>query len=160
MNVEMIQELTLEEVVEAITSLPKGKAPSRNGLSTWFFKKNMEEIAPMLLLAFQAMLSMVLTSDIINKGMITLIPKFGNHSKLGNWRPITLLGSIHKTLAKILVRRIQVYLPIMIKPNQIGFVMGRSILDNNLLAQELFEWVVESEQDLVLLLLDFEKTFD
>jgi hypothetical protein len=38
--------------------------------------------------------------------------------------------------------------------------MGRSILDNNFLAQESFEWAVESEQDLVLLFLNFEKTFD
>jgi hypothetical protein len=38
--------------------------------------------------------------------------------------------------------------------------MGRNILDNNFLAQELFEWVVESEHDLILLLLDFEKAFD
>jgi hypothetical protein len=38
--------------------------------------------------------------------------------------------------------------------------MGRSILDNNFLTQELVEWAVESEQDVVLLLLNFEKTFD
>jgi hypothetical protein len=63
----------------------------------------MEEIAPTLLLAFRAMLSLGLTSDFINKGMITLIPKFGDHSKLGNWRPVTFLGSIYKILAKILV---------------------------------------------------------
>lgn len=38
--------------------------------------------------------------------------------------------------------------------------MGRNILDNNFLAQEFLEWAVESGQDLVLLLLNFEKTFD
>jgi hypothetical protein len=48
----MTQELTLEEVVEAITSLSKGKAPSRNNLPTKFFQKNVEDIAPKLLLAF------------------------------------------------------------------------------------------------------------
>jgi hypothetical protein len=52
MNVKMTQELTLEEVVEAITSLLKGKTPSHNDLPIGFFKKNMEEIAPMLFLAF------------------------------------------------------------------------------------------------------------
>jgi len=39
-------------VVEAITSLPKGKTPSHDGLPTEFFQENMEEIAPMLFLAF------------------------------------------------------------------------------------------------------------
>jgi hypothetical protein len=38
--------------------------------------------------------------------------------------------------------------------------MGKSILDNNFLAQEFLEWVVESGQDLVLFLFDFKKTFD
>lgn len=36
---------------------------------------------------------------------------------------------------------------------------GRSILDNTFMAQEALEWVEESDQDLVLFLLDFEKTF-
>jgi hypothetical protein len=38
--------------------------------------------------------------------------------------------------------------------------MGRSILDNNFLAHEYLEWAIESGQDLVLLPLNFEKTFD
>ncbi len=102
MNAEMTQELTVEKVVEAITSLPKSKSPGHDGLPTKFFQENVEEIAPTLFLAFRVMFSLGLTSDFINKGMITLIPKFGDHSKLGNWRHMTLLGSIYKILAKIL----------------------------------------------------------
>jgi hypothetical protein len=37
---------------------------------------------------------------------------------------------------------------------------GRSILDNAFMAQEALEWAEESDQDLVLLLLDFEKAFN
>jgi len=117
MNTEMTQEFTLEEVVEAITSLPKSKTLGHNNLLTNFFQENMEETTPTLLLAFQAMLSLGLTSNIINKGMITLILKSRDHSKLRNWRPITLFGSIYKILVKILVQRIQVHLPFMIRPN-------------------------------------------
>jgi hypothetical protein len=63
-------------------------------------------------------------------------------------------------LAKSLVTGIQVVLPLMIRPNQMGFVEGRNILDNNFLTQEALDWAKENGQDLVLLLLDFEKTFD
>ncbi len=101
MNAEMTQELTLEKVVETIISLPKGKALGHDDLLTKFFQENMEEIAPTFFLAFRAMFSLGLTSDFINKGMITLILKFGDHSKLENWKPITFLGSIYKILAKI-----------------------------------------------------------
>jgi hypothetical protein len=38
--------------------------------------------------------------------------------------------------------------------------MGRNILDNNFLVEESLKWVIESEQDLVLLHFNFEKTFD
>lgn len=153
----MTQELTLEEVVKAITSLPKGKVPGHDSLPTEFFQENVEKTAPTLL---RAMLSLGLTSDFINKRIITLIPKLRNHSKLRNQCPITLLGSIYKIFTKILMRRIQVHLPFVIRPNQTSFVMRMSILNNNFLTQESLEWVVESGHDLVLLLFDFAKAFD
>ncbi len=120
----------------------------------------MNEVAPTLLLAFKAMLARGLTSEYIKKGMITLIPKLGDHSKLGNWCPITLLGSIYKILAKTLARRIQEFLPLVIRPNQTNFVEGINILDNNFMAQEALVWAPESGKDLVLLFFNFEKTFD
>jgi hypothetical protein len=88
MNIEMTQDLTLEELVEAITSLPKGKTSGHDGLSTKFFQENVEEIAPTLFVTFRTMLSLGLTSNFINKKMITPILKSGDHSKLGNWKPI------------------------------------------------------------------------
>jgi len=89
-----------------------------------------------LLQAFSAMLRRGETSEWTNKGLITLIPKSGDHAKIGNWRPITLLGSLYKILAKTLARRLQDLLPNVIRPSQTGFVKGRSILDNTFLAQE------------------------
>jgi hypothetical protein len=94
MNANMTQSLSLAETMEAITSLPKGKALGHDGIPTKFFQEYVNEVAPVLLLAFKAMLAWGLTSEYINKGMITLIPKSGDHSKLGNWCPIILLGSI------------------------------------------------------------------
>ncbi len=99
----------------------------------------MDEIAPTLLRAFKAMLAQGRTSPHINKGVITLIPKSGDHSKLRNWRPITLLGNTYKILAKTLAGRLQASLPMIIKLNQTGFVEGRNILDNTFLAQEALD---------------------
>ncbi len=160
MNVDMTRPLSLAEIKEAITSLPKGKAPRHDGIPTKFFQEYVNEVAPTLLLAFKAMLARGLTLDFINKGMITLIPKSRDHSKFGNWCPITLLRSIYKILAKTLAKRIQEFFPLVIKPNQTGFVEGRSILENNFLIQEALVWAAKSGQDLVLLLLNFEKTFN
>jgi hypothetical protein len=159
-NQELTKDLTLKEVRDAILEMPKGKAPRCDGIPTEFFQEFIDEISPTLLQAFSAMLRNGETSEWINKGMITLIPKSGDHAKIGNWRPITLLGSLYKILAKTLARRLQVFLPNIIRPGQTDFVEGRSILDNTFLAQEAQDWAEESNQDLVLLLLDFEKAFN
>jgi len=100
------------------------------------------------------------TSTFINKGVITLISKSRDRARLNNWRPIMLLRSVYRILAKVLVGRLQAALSHIIRPNQTGFVEGRSILDNVFIAQEALSWAEESNQDLVLLLLDFEKAFD
>jgi hypothetical protein len=160
MNSELIRELTLKEVQDAITVMPKDKAPGGDGIPTESFQEFTMKIASTLLLSFKAMLNSGETSKHINKGIITLIPKTGDHIRLGNWRPITLLSSLYKILAKTLARRLQVHLPSIVRPSQTGFVEGRSILDNTFLVQEALDWAVESDQDLVMLLLDFEKAFD
>ncbi len=117
-------------------------------------------MAPTLFKAYMAMLVSGEASNYINRGLITLIPKTGDCSKLRNWRPITLLGNVYKILAKTLAGRLQAFLPCVIRLNQTGFIEGRSILDNVFIAQDSLDWAMESDQELVLLLLDFEKAFD
>jgi hypothetical protein len=140
--------------------MPKDKAPGCDGIPTKFFQEFMSEVSPTLLQAFSTMLRNGETSELFNKGLIILIPKSGDHARIGNWRPIILLGSLYKILAKTLAMRLQTFLPSIIRPSQTGFVEGRCILDNTFLAQEAQDWAEESNQDLVLLLLDFEKAFD
>jgi mannosylglycoprotein endo-beta-mannosidase len=159
-NEALTQNLTLEKIHKGIQALPKGKAPVHDGIPIEFFQVCASEVAPTLLKAYTAILASGKASKYINRGLITLIPKTGDRSKLRNWRPITLLGSVYKILAKTLAGRLQAFLPGVIKPNQTGFVEGRSILDNVFIAQDSLDWVVESDYELVLLLLDFEKAFD
>jgi hypothetical protein len=49
-----------------------------------FFHECAEEVTPTLLKAFTAMLNSRETSACINKGLITLVPKTGDHAKLSN----------------------------------------------------------------------------
>jgi hypothetical protein len=135
-NASLTQSLTLEEVVMAILALPKNKAPGHDRIPIEFFQSYVNEVAPSLLMAYMAMLNSGEASTFINSGLITLIPKTGDRSKLGNWRLITLLGCIYKILAKVLVGRLQTFLPSIIRPNQTEFVEGRSILDNVFMAQD------------------------
>jgi hypothetical protein len=135
-NKELTQELTLKEIEEAISTMSKEKALGCNDIPTEFFQEFTNEVSPTLLEAFSAMLRSEETSELINKGLITLIPKSEDHARIGNWHPITLLGNLYKILAKTLARRLQTFLSSIIRPNQTGFVEGRNILDNTFFAQE------------------------
>ncbi len=105
-NDELTKELTLKEIKEVIATMPEDKAPRCDGISTEFFQELTEEISPTLIQAFSAMLRRGEMLEWTNKGLITLIPKSGDHAKIGNWRSITLLGSLYKILAKTLARRL------------------------------------------------------
>jgi len=89
---------------EAILAMPKDKAPGCDGISMEFFQEFISEVSPTLLQAFLAMLRNGETSELFNKGLIILIPKSGDHARIGNWRPITLLRSLYKILAKTQAR--------------------------------------------------------
>jgi len=98
-NKELTKMLDLKEIKAAITAMPKGKAIGKDGLPMEFFKENSKDVAPTLLQAYIAMLELGNTSEFINKGLIFLIPTFGDYSRLGNWHPVTLLRNIYKILS-------------------------------------------------------------
>jgi len=133
-NASLVNSVSLKEVGKAIQALSKGKTPGHDGIPMEFFHECEQEIAPDLFQVFTALLSEGETSAYINKRVITLIPKSGDHVRLSNWCPITLLRNINKILAKVLAEKLQAVLPNIIRPNQTGFVEGRSILNNVFIA--------------------------
>jgi len=70
------------------------------------------------------------------------------------------LGSTYKIVSKTLANKLQSSLPLWIRPTQKGFVLGKFILDNVFLPFQGMEWVNKSDQNIVMLLLLFEKTYN
>jgi hypothetical protein len=64
--------------------MPKDKALGSDGIPSEFFQEFTKEIAPTLFQGFRAMFNIRETLALINKGLITLIPKSGDHARLGN----------------------------------------------------------------------------
>jgi len=84
MNERLTRNLSLKDITNTIKALPKGKAPGHDGVPMEFFQEFEKEVAPMLLHAFSTMLRAGATSAHINKGLITLVPKSGDRTKLNN----------------------------------------------------------------------------
>lgn len=73
----------------------------------------------------------------INASVITLIPKCQNPIKVSEFRPISCCNVIYKCISKILADRLKRCLSRIISYNQSAFVVGKEIIDNILLAQEI-----------------------
>ncbi|PKU71102.1 hypothetical protein MA16_Dca011543 [Dendrobium catenatum] len=67
---------------------------------------------------------------------IVLIPKNSTINSWNDFRPISLYTMFYKLISKLLMSRVSTLLPEIISPFQMGFVKGRAIADNILLAQE------------------------
>ena len=91
---------------------------------------------------------------------LSLIPKKGFLALLINWRPLSILNTIYKLIAKALANRSKTFMPLWIRPSQTSFVKDRHILKNIFTAQEAMYWALSSQQNLALILLDFEKAYD
>lgn len=96
----------------------------------------------------------------LNVSKIALLPKSEDRSRVQNFRPISLLNTLYKIVAKVYANRMKPLLHNWILPSQTGFVPNRCILDNIFLAFEAIEWTLENKQELSMLLLDVEKAYD
>ncbi|RVW32476.1 hypothetical protein CK203_081299 [Vitis vinifera] len=88
------------------------------------------------------------------------IPKRGGVEDLKDFRPISLVGSLYKLLAKVLANRIKKVMGKVISESQNAFVEGRQILDAVLIANEAVDSRLKDNVGGALCKLDIEKTYD
>jgi hypothetical protein len=97
-----------------------------------------------------------------NHTFITLIPKRLGASSVQHYRPISLCNIIYKIISKLLANRLKPLLSKFISPFQTGFVLGRHIQDNSILAHEMFHTLKSKRGNggLMAVNIDMEKAFD
>ncbi|KAK2639465.1 hypothetical protein Ddye_027260 [Dipteronia dyeriana] len=96
----------------------------------------------------------------LNKTFIALIPKKDNLETLSDFRPISLVGSKYKIIAKVLANRLKKVLNTVIGETQMAFVRTCQILDSFVIAEEIIHMGKRNHEDGVLVKLDFEKAYD
>ena len=85
----------------------------------------------------------------------------GEAEDLKDFRPINLLGSLYKLLAKVLVNRLKRVVGTVISDAQNAFVKGQQILNASLIANEIIDlWQKKKKEKGVACKLDIEKAFN
>ena len=155
------EDITLSECYEALFNMKRNKAPGCDGLSCEFYQTFWPEIGNIVLNVIQDSQNSQLLNMSARKGVVSLIPKKGKQlNQLKNWRPLTLLNTDYKILAKIMATRMKKYLPKLISDSQTGFMENRNISDNIRKAIDIVTHVNRTGNEAILINLDFEKCFD
>ena len=157
---ELVKEVTLEEIKEAFLSCDPTKALGYNG----FNLKCLKHVWPIVGEEFgRCILNFFEEGKLpagINITWVSLVPKRKEALHIMDFRPISLIGSIYKVIAKVMSRRLKGVMPELIGEAQTAFVRGRQILDGALIANEVVNWLKKHKKDGVLLKLDFQKAYD
>lgn len=119
--------LTLQEVSSAVASLKKGTAPGCDGLPDAFYEVVFPWVGKELVGVYQECLRRGELVETMRTGLVTLLYKKGEKEELGNWKPITLLTTDYKMLAKVLTERLKGVIGAVVQSDHTCGVPGRSV---------------------------------
>lgn len=153
----LITPFSVDEVKAAVWDCDSFKSPSLDGVNFGFIKEFW------LLLKDDIMRFVVefhrngkLTKG-INSTFIALIPKVDSLRRLNEFRPISLVGSLYKILAKVLANRLKGVIGSVVSETQTAFVQNRQILDGILIANEVVDEAHRFKKDFCCLRLIFKR---
>ncbi|RVW88076.1 Transposon TX1 uncharacterized 149 kDa protein [Vitis vinifera] len=124
---------TEEEVFNALLSCNGDKAPGPDGLFMAFWQ---------------------FAWDFVKADVLCFFKEFYENGK-----PISLVGSLYKWLAKVLANRLKKVVGKVISKAQGAFVEGRQILDAVLIANEAIDSTLKNNESAILCKLDIEKAY-
>ncbi|KAG1659925.1 hypothetical protein FOA52_015363 [Chlamydomonas sp. UWO 241] len=158
--------VTPAEVRAAATHSKPGTAPGPDGIQVDVWRKLGEPAFELLAAVFTAVGATGGTPPGFLDGVVASIYKAKSAADAANYRPLTMLGSDYRILAKLLATRWTPLLSAVVGPEQTAFLAGRRISDNICITQMLPGLLAANAADGVgptgaaLALLDFRKAYD
>ncbi|CAI5969000.1 unnamed protein product [Closterium sp. NIES-65] len=151
---------TEAEVKQATGELANGKSPGCDGIPKELFQHQWELLRKPVMSMVEEFVSSGKLPEVANEAVTIVLYKKGEETDVRNYRPITLLTSVYKILAKVVATRMKAVLDQVISKEQFGFLPGRRLTDVVSLVADLIETAKNEDSDWYLLLIDFEKAYD
>lgn len=165
---EEVRERTNTEIVEseirrAIRKMPPNKSPGPDGIGAAFYKKFLDQLAPLLQKVFKDIFKRKLLPPTMRQSLVVLIPKphSGNDiPSVSNFRPISLLCTDYKVLTRILARRLERGIAEVVGDHQTYAIKSRSIAHNLHAMRTVCEAAEAFNTPLAVLQIDLSRAFD
>ncbi|KAL0288269.1 UNVERIFIED_CONTAM: hypothetical protein Sangu_2666000 [Sesamum angustifolium] len=152
---------TLEKVREAVFSIDPDSVAGPDGFGAVFFHSCWEIISEDVFSAVTEFFRGVKMPKGFTATTISLIPKTASPTCWNEYQSISLCNVTYKIRTKLMTNRLGHVLPKVISLSQSGFVPGRLLSDNVLLAQELVHSLQSRRPDAnVVFKLDKVKAYD
>lgn len=142
-----------------VAALDASSCPRNDGLTLQFFLEYFDSVHGPLLRGLQQIFYSGSMPTSMCSTLIALIPKGGDPTLLRQWRPITLLPSVYKILARLISARLQPPMPSHIHGSQTTFIQDRCILNNVFTFYTAAEYAKPSAH-FISVLVDFETAYD
>lgn len=154
------RDVTTREVKEALKHSQPGKAPGLDGIPVELYRRYSDVLIPLLASLYSAIGMQEVVPPGFLDGIITALPKGGDATLPANYRPITLLNTDYRVLAKVLANRLLECLSDVISPSQSAFLKNRGIGNNIMLLQLAPHVLAQQQQSAVVAFLDIAKAYD
>jgi hypothetical protein len=148
------------EVKDMIASSQNNKSPGPDGFNFEFFRSCWDLMKGDLMKIFHDFYANANMPRGMLSYFITLIPKVPNPHSISEFRPISLLGSLYKIVAKVLATRLGTVMDKLISRNQSAFIKGRLLVDGVLTINEVVDLAKRAREKCMIFKVDFAKAYD
>jgi hypothetical protein len=138
-----------------------GKSPGAHGLTVKLYMKFWVHIVDNLHKSISHGLKKGKLYKLQRRSVIRLIAKNGkDQADIKGWRPISLIDTDTKILAKCLVNKLKKVCEEVISPEQLAYVNGRVLQDGHLLIERVLELSREGRIRCLIATVDFKGAFN